>query len=188
MGMLFWHFEWQYSLPTPVPDNYRRVAVGEFVDLKDKIDVQRPHQPVFLHFYNPKCPCSKFNVPHFQALAREYADRVNFGVVVLTDDNRYTQEDIQDRLNLQIPVAFDSSLAAACGVYSTPQAVLIDTESKLYYRGNYNKSRYCTNKETNFAQQAIDSLLLQRSNPIFGEAALKSYGCSLPTCEMTTSE
>jgi hypothetical protein len=67
-------------------------------------------------------------------------------------------------------------------VYSTPQAVLFDGDNKLYYRGNYNKSRFCTDKQTNFAQMAIDSLLSNRTNLITDKAALKSYGCCLPKC------
>lgn len=184
IGGLFWHFEVQYSLPTPVPVNYRPVAVGEWVDLKGKIDIPDRKQPVFLHFYNPSCPCSKFNIPHFRSLVQEYGQEVSFGVVAMTKTSAYSESEIQGKLDLQIPVAFDSSLALACGVYSTPQAVLLDADGRLYYRGNYNISRYCTNKETNFAQQAIDSLLMNRHRPMFVEAALKSYGCKLPNCDL----
>jgi hypothetical protein len=187
IGWLFWHYEVQYSLPTPVPEDYRPVAVGEWIDLQGMIAVPDDPKPVFLHFYNPKCPCSKFNVPHFQELARDYGDKVHFGVVVMAKDNIYTEHEIQEKLELEVPVAFDKSIAAACGVYSTPQAVLLDADRRLYYRGNYNKSRYCTNKESNYAQQAIDSLLQDRYRPVFVEAALKSYGCQFPTpCDYTT--
>jgi hypothetical protein len=186
IGYLFWHQEWKYNLPTPVPENYRPVQVGEWVNLSGKIDLPATHQPVFLHFYNPKCPCSKFNLPHFQSLAHEYGDRITFGVVVLSKST-YSAEEIQSKLDLDLPVAFDPSLATACGVYSTPQAVLLDADHKLYFRGNYNKSRFCTDKETNFAQHAIDALLQNRHNPVFAAAALKSYGCELSTCETMTS-
>ena len=101
----------------------------------------------------------------------------------MSGDKSYTAEDIQDKFGLNIPILFDQSIAAACGVYSTPQAVLLDTDHKLYYRGNYNKSRYCTDKKSNYAQMAIDSLLMKQHNPIFSQTALKSYGCSLPICK-----
>lgn len=188
IGFLFWHNEWKYTLPTPVPEHYRPVKIGDAVDLGHKIGLPARQRPVFLHFYNPACPCSKFNLPHFQFLARTYAQWIDFGVVVIAKERRYTEAQIQSRLGLQIPVSFDSSLARACGVYSTPQAVLLDAESRLYYRGNYNKSRYCTSKQTNFAQQAIDSLLHFSCNPVFSEAALRSYGCAFPTCVYTTDE
>jgi len=38
----------------------------------------------------------------------------------------------------------DGSLAKMVGVYSSPQAVIVDTRGALYYRGNDNLARYCT--------------------------------------------
>ena len=70
------------------------------------------------------------------------------------NNNYYTAKQIQDKFGLDIPVLFDSSLAKACGVYSTPQAVLIDNNQNLYYRGNYNRSRYCTRQK----KQAMPNL------------------------------
>lgn len=186
IGALFWHNEWKYSLPTPVPANYRPVAVGTHVNLGQAFDLQANNRPLFLHFYNPKCPCSRFNIPHFQALVQQYQPQVDFGVVVMAQDDSYTEEEIQGKLDLDIPVAFDPAIAQACGVYSTPQAVLLTADRNLYFRGNYNKSRYCTNKDSNYAQQAIDLLLDECTNPVFVTAATKSYGCQLPNCEKTT--
>ena len=94
----------------------------------------------------------------------------------------YEEEDIQDKVGLDLPVSFDRALAARCGVYSTPQAVLIGADHTLFYRGNYNKSRYCTDKATNYAQMAVDSLLGAKADASFPLAALKSYGCELPNC------
>ena len=55
-------------------------------------------------------------------------------------------------------------------------------DHNLYYRGNYNKTRYCTDAESNYAQMAIDSLLKQNNSPSFNALALRAYGCSLPNC------
>jgi len=181
IGWLFWHNEWKYSLPTPVPANYRAVAAGTVIDLANEVN-QDQDKPVFLHFFNPDCPCSRFNIRQFKSLVKQYSDRINFSVVVLAKDSSYTVSDIQDKFGLTLPVLFDKSIATKCGVYSTPQAVLINTDSKLYYRGNYNKSRYCTDRNSNYAQMAIDSLLHNNVNPLFAQAALKSYGCTLPSC------
>jgi hypothetical protein len=177
---LFWYNEWQYSLPTPVPVNYNAVAPGTFINVPDNIE--KSNKPILLHFFNPDCPCSKFNIEHFKSLVKHYSNSISFSVVVISRNATYTQSDIQQKFGLNIPVLFDQSIAAKCGVYSTPQAVLIDTDHKLYYRGNYNKSRYCTDKNSNYAQMAIDSLLIQQRNPKFSQYALTSYGCTLPTC------
>lgn len=182
IAWLFWHHEWKYSLPTPVPENYRPVNSGARVSIKEIPGIEPGSKPLFLHFFNPDCPCSRFNISHFKSLVKEYGHKVNFAVIVLTKKDRYTAEDIQRKFDLSLPVVFDSSYAAACGVYSTPQAAIIDSDHRLYYRGNYNKRRYCTDKKTNYAQLAIDSLLSQKDQPLFELAATKSYGCTLPVC------
>ena len=109
-----------------------------------------------------------------------YGSKINFAVVVLTKDKDYNEATIREKYGLTVPVLFDSSLVAACGVYSTPQAVLINTDQVLYYRGNYNRSRYCSDKKSNYAQMAIDSLLANRQQPGFNPYAFTAYGCSLP--------
>jgi hypothetical protein len=179
ISLLFWYNEWVYSLPTPVPANYHNVKKGDYIAIDGRIKAEK-NKPVFIHFFNPACPCSKFNIPHFKSLVKQYGDKATFAVAVMSKDN-YTVEEIQDKFGLTIPVLFDKSLAVSCGVYSTPQAVILDAEHKLYYRGNYNKSRYCTDKKSNYAQMAIDSLLANNLEPEFSQAALKAYGCALPT-------
>ncbi len=177
---IFWYTDWRYSLPTPVPKQYHVINTGQYIDLGNKLAIA-PNKPVFIHFFNPTCPCSRFNVPMFISLAKKYGDKVSFAVVVLSK-SKYSVKDIQDKFGLDIPVAFDSSLAAACGVYSTPQAVLLNADHQLYYRGNYNKTRYCTDPRTNYAQMAIDMLLNKVTHPVFDRYALRAYGCQLPVC------
>jgi thiol-disulfide isomerase/thioredoxin len=178
---IFWQNELKYNLPTPVPTKYHGVSTGTYINTQGKLAAS-PGKPVFIHFFNPDCPCSRFNMPHFKSLVKQYGNKISFAVVVLAEDKDYTPRDIQDRFDLEIPVLFDSSLAADCGVYATPQAVLLDAQHNLYYRGNYNKSRYCTNKESNYAQMAIDTLLNHNSMPVFNAYALTAYGCVLPAC------
>jgi hypothetical protein len=169
-----------YSLPTPVPSDYNKVIPGQAIDLNGKVAVA--DKLVFLHFFNPTCPCSKFNIPHFKSLAKKYAGEISFAIVVMGKEKNYSEEEIKEKFGLDIPVYFDAAIAKRCGVYSTPQAVIIN-DGKLYYRGNYNRNRYCTEKKSNYAEMAIDSLLENVSRPTFNQYALVSYGCTLPTCK-----
>ena len=177
---LFWRNEWVYSLPTPVPENYKAVSPGSTVDASWKFKSNN-NKPLFLHFFNPDCPCSRFNIPQFKSLVKKYGKEVNFGIVVM-NNKEYTAKEIQDKFDIQIPVSFDSAIAVSCGVYSTPQAVIIAIDHKLYYRGNYNKSRYCTDKKTEYAKMALDALLNNNGNIVFDRFAIKAYGCQLPKC------
>jgi hypothetical protein len=180
IAALFWHNEWVYNLPTPVPESYKAVASGEYINLSSKLKSD-PEKAIFLHFFNPGCPCSRFNIAHFKSLVKQYDNKINFAIVVMSNKD-YTSEEIQNKFDTKVPVLFDTAIAALCGVYSTPQAVIVDTNYKLYYRGNYNRSRYCADKKTEYARMALDNLLHNDSIIAFDQFALKAYGCQLPKC------
>ncbi|MES2377456.1 MAG: thioredoxin fold domain-containing protein [Bacteroidota bacterium] len=181
VGALFWYNELVYHLPTPIPENYKAVNDGTVIPLSNALNSKRG-KPLFLHFFNPDCPCSRFNITTFKSLVKQYGRQVNFVVVVMNND-AYTAKAIQDKFDLDIPVLFDSSLAKVCGVYSTPQAVLLDAQHTLYYRGNYNQSRYCTDEKTSYAKIALAGLLRDHARLVFSRLALQAYGCSLPDCK-----
>lgn len=179
---IFWYNEWIYSLPTPVPASYRVINTREYVGVASKIRVD-PSKPLFLHFFNPDCPCSRFNAPHFRTLVESYGDKVTFvAVPMIMYGKEYTDQEIQDKIGLNIPVWRERGVAEACGVYSTPQAVILNSDHTLYYRGNYNKSRYCTDKRSNYAEMAIASLLKNAPITDFDPMALKAYGCTIEGC------
>jgi len=188
---LFWRNEWIYSLPTPVPSGYQDVKPGTKIELPSEQMAlirltgsgQQGRKPLFLHFFNPDCPCSRFNMPHFRELVKRYDQQVDFAIVLMTN-KKYTAGQIRDRFNLPypIPVLTDSALAISCGVYSTPQAVIIDSDQKLFYRGNYNRSRYCSDEKSSYAKIALEGLLHNDLTQHFSPLALKAYGCQLPTC------
>lgn len=178
IAVFFWRNELVYNLPTPVPQNYKTVAIGATISLP----LQEKHnKPLFLHFFNPDCACSRFNIAHFKTLVKKYGSEVSF-MIVPVSKKKFTEKDIQEKFGLAVPVLPDTSIAATCGVYSTPQAVIIDRGNHLYYRGNYNRSRYCTDKKTEYAKMALDSLLNSVSKTAFDPYALKAYGCQLPAC------
>lgn len=177
---LFWQNEWRYSLPTPIPANYKLVAKGEKIHLPGQLHYSN-NKPLFLHFFNPECPCSRFNLEHFKSLLKQYDNEVNFAMI-LVSNKKFTAEKIRSKYDVDIPVFVNTDIAARCGVYSTPQAVIIDTAGMLFYRGNYNRARYCTDKETEYARIALMALLNKRSVTRFDRYALTAYGCELPKC------
>jgi len=185
IAVIFWRYEWKYHLPTPIPAAYHAVQPGSPITLPRTATAlfHAAGKPLFLHFFNPDCPCSRFNMPQFRELVKQYGDKATFAIVVMSPE-RFTAIDIQARFNLPypIPVLGDSAVAAACGVYSTPQAVIIDKDRRLYYRGNYNRSRYCNDEKTGFARLALAGLLDHHYSQTFDPLALKAYGCELPTC------
>jgi hypothetical protein len=178
IAYIFWYQELQYLLPTPVPADYKVVLPDEIVHLDTGLIPQQHAKPKLLHFFNPECPCSRFNLRHFLFLQQQYHDKVDFYVVVTAHEKVSPAKALLEK-GITIVVDQGEKLAKACGVYSTPQAALIQNTNKLYFRGNYNRSRYCTDKNSNFVQMAMDSLIARKGPPHFGELATHSYGCSI---------
>lgn len=181
VGLIFYKVEIKYLSPTPIPDGYKEVIVNTEVKLEDLVSSNNS-TPTFFHFYNPDCPCSRFNLDHFKELYHNYGDKMNFLVVAQYNNNNTIAtitEHIGREEGLKVYIDRDQKLAKELGVYSTPQAVVLNSEGNLYYRGNYNKSRYCTDPGKFYAQQAIDSLLMNKGVPVFDKAATRAYGCVL---------
>ncbi len=182
---IFWKQEWQYLVPTPIPKNYQAVLPTTNLSIDSIIKLDKT-KPVFLHFFSPDCPCSKYNIVHFRYLVEKYRNKINFYAVLFSEDINYTKNDFISIYNVDIPIIMQngSKIAALCGVYATPQAVIIKQDIKLnnllFYQGNYNKSRYCSDKNTNFAELAIIDLLEGKEPPNFGQLATRAYGCELP--------
>lgn len=180
MGFLFWKQEMQYLLPTPVPAQYHPKVIAEHISLPTTFKIVTTG-PAYFHFFNPDCPCSRFNLKHFRSLINQFHTSLTiYAVIPSYADVAHAREMIDDD-RVVILQDIDDQLANACGVYSTPQAVVLDASQRLYYRGNYNKTRYCTLKESNYAEIALSALVNGETPPVFNAFATQSYGCQLPS-------
>jgi len=65
--------------------------------------------------------------------------------------------------------------------YAILQAVIFHDDYMLYYDDHYNNNRYRTDKKTNYAQIALEALLIKQP-ATFDAFATKAYGCQLPKC------
>ncbi len=178
-GAAFWYQDWRYAQPTPRPADWQGPQPGQALALPGGI-LPRDGRPTLLHFFNPNCPCSRFNFDHLRELIRRFGADVNFVAVLETDADSGTLNRFH-ALGCQIPALVDDGqISRATGVYSTPQAVILDGDGRLYYRGNYNLGRYCVDPKTEFARLALEALLAGRPCPEFPRSATAAYGCPLP--------
>ncbi len=178
IGFIFWKQELQYVGPTPIPEDYNLVNNGDEVDLAP---FNLPaDKPLFIHFYNNDCPCSRFNAKEFRNLVYQFKQDVNF-ISVIQSLEKDAASEFMEKYDLGIQVIQDTNgkIAEALGVYSTPQAVIVQN-SKVFFKGNYNKARFCTTKNTKFAEMALKALINNEPAPIFPEFAYVAYGCELP--------
>lgn len=184
IGKIFWEQEIKFAMPTPVPSNFVDVQVGHQLDLSQHIELNSGKKTL-LHFYSSKCSCSRFNMKEFERLARKYQKDIDFYVIVQSEDEQALRN-FQEKYELGLPTILDKNgvISDLCGIYSTPQAVIIDENSNLYFKGNYNKARYCTRKETRYVESAISFLLDNEQLPLdIAMGMTRPYGCSLPSDE-----
>ena len=185
----FWFEDWRYSQPTPRPASLRQVPVGQLVRLDGaaalvpELDRSRADgKPVFLHFFNPGCPCSRFNLGHLRQLVQEHGGRARFVAILQGDTPQALKQGFaKTGLDMESVVDTDGRIAARMGVYSTPQAVLLSPSGGLVYRGNYNSARFCSTRATEYARIALESYLAKGSTPLAPRAATVAYGCPLPS-------
>jgi len=177
IGILYWQTEIQYLLPTPVPKGYQEVFIDEKIYVTEEAQ-DSLEKPVFYHFFSTSCSCSRFNLDHFNYLKRQFGDDLEFVIVLPQEDDLNKARPYFDG-ETKIIQDLNSEFAVATGVYSTPQAVIINKDRSLYFRGNYNKARYCTDPTSNFAQMALDSLMEGVRPPDFGPLSTIAYGCGI---------
>ena len=177
----FWYQDWRYSLPTPRPDGLEQPALGTTVDTLALFGRTYERRAVAVHIVDPDCPCSKFNRDHLRALVRRFGDRVVFVALVQgsNDAAALTRSFASWDIGTEVVADPGGRRAKQLGVYSTPQAVVIDAHQRLYFRGNYNSSRYCVDPRTEFARIAIESLLAGGPPPSLPREATVAYGCPL---------
>lgn len=184
---ILWREEYRYSLPTPVPEGFEAIPISNPMTPQTFLPHYQKGQPLHLLFFNPDCPCSRFSVAHIRSLKEAYVNDMRF-VVVLPSGT--SPSAVHKYFGADTECLIDDpreSIAKQCGVYASPQAVIIDQSGRLYYRGNYNKARFCTQAPTSFAQLAIESLLTDMPPPQFGPLATRPYGCQLPQYQQNQS-
>jgi hypothetical protein len=198
IGAVFWQEDVRYSLPTPRPHDMQQVPIGTVLPVaawfRDAGVNPVPSGPVLLHFFNPACSCSRFNLEHLRTLVRRYAGQVRFLAVVQDTGDIGPGSSARERaaepgesslrqrveeLGLGMPIVSDhgGTIARQAGIYATPQAVLLDHASRIIYRGNYNRTRYCSDARTEYVRMAIDDLLASRALNL---PETRAYGCALP--------
>lgn len=163
---MFYQAEIKDSLPTPIPSGFVKKEFG--IKLSDTTNKKLK----LIHFFNPNCPCSRFNLKHLEKIVNKYTSDIE--ILAYSTDSSTS-------IDFPINIIYDKNgeMAKHYGVYSTPQAVLLNQHGKLIFRGNYNKSRFCGNSKSEFVVQAIENALKQKNTFEIMQKSGKPYGCSI---------
>jgi hypothetical protein len=181
---VLWRQNWRYSLPVPRPAGLEQPEFGA-VPVTPAALVDTRHsasKPLFVRFFNPACPCSRFNLSHLRVLLKTHGGRVEFIAVLEGETSADALQQELASLGVSIPAIADSwgAIVGALGVYATPEAAVLEAGGRLFYRGNYNRVRYYAIPSSEYARIALEALLAGQPRPLYRDEAAVAWGCPLP--------
>lgn len=120
-------------------------------------------KPISLvHFWNPDCPCSRFNEIHVKKIMSDYADKnIQFTIVVSGNDN-----EIREQRKLLAQKIFThkavkdirSDWPMNKGPASSPAVGVIDSDGELVYFGPYSLGARCAPDQGQFVEKILNRL------------------------------
>jgi hypothetical protein len=136
---------------------------------------------MIINFASATCPCTGFNLDHLRELQQRFAAKVDFVLVLESSADAAGEHDEFGSMHLHMPVVYDhgGEVSAGLGVYGTPQAAILDGHGRLYFRGNYNRSRFCTEESSEYVRIELKALTEDRALPTVPTEATITYGCPL---------
>lgn len=181
-----WVQDGRYGQPTLRPRGLVEPSIGETLPWPEELATSLiPGRPALLHFFNPDCPCSRFNLDHVRELSSHYGARISLILVIQSDRPPGATHPVE---GLSAPFVHDvhGSIADLAGVYATPTAVVLDRSHRVSYVGNYTLTRYCADPAAQPARRALETVLGTQGD-LAGSAewepidAPTPFGCPLPS-------
>lgn len=124
----------------------------------------RQNVATVIHFWDPDCPCSRFNEHHVREIVSGYRDRGIRFLVIARAGHGLTHTALAARARaafgdtVQLMDAPSGSLADLTP--SSPATAILDAEGELAYFGPYSTGALCTSGNGVFAERVLDQLLL----------------------------
>lgn len=130
------------------------------VNHKSLTTVQKPVSVV--HFWNPDCPCNRFNEVHVKKIMSDYgAKNVQFTIVVNGKNNEQRKlREVEARkiFNHDAVVNIQSDWEQDNGPPSSPAAGVLNEQGELVYFGPYSLGANCSPDKGKFVETILDRL------------------------------
>jgi len=115
-----------------------------------------------IHFWNPDCPCSRFNEVHVKKIMSDYtAKNVVFTIVVSGKSAEQRKERAllaRQVFNLAAVKDIRSDWPLKKGPPSSPAVAIMNKQGKLVYFGPYSLGARCSPDKGQFVEKVLDRL------------------------------
>ncbi|MGB0663945.1 MAG: DUF6436 domain-containing protein [Pontibacterium sp.] len=175
----FWWFQWRWYFLVDTQTVWFKsdpwVSASPDKEFSLKASQSGDIGALVVHFYDPACPCSKFNTEHVLSLIAEYQIKgVHFELRV---PHPHHIEEAEDLFGVVAKVVSPQKSPSA-----SPSALVLGTggeEAKWFaaYVGPYSSGAVCSGGDDDFVGLALDRLLSQEK--VWWESNLAS-GCLCP--------
>ncbi|MEI6805687.1 MAG: redoxin domain-containing protein [Myxococcaceae bacterium] len=138
----------------------------------------KDREATVLFWWATQCPCVTRFQSRMEDLAESYAGKsvAMFAVASNADESLEQVQRISQQRQFKLPIIFDKNgvLAKQIGVYTTPTAVLLDSEGEVQFMGWIDNERMPGEKDrVPYLQNALDQFLNQEKitmprAPIYG--------------------
>ena len=137
-----------------------------------------------IHFWDPDCPCSRFNEVHVKKIISSYiAKNVQFTIVVKGG----TAEARHEHMRLAQQVFQDSAVKeirsdwpVQNGPPSSPAVAVINRQGQLVYFGPYSLGARCAPDKGKFVETVLDKLDSEKNSASKKQLNTLAVGCFCP--------
>lgn len=179
-GYAFWHFQFSQLRPFTPPQNDRAFFDGEVISKRiESLPIAPAGAATLIHFWDPACPCSRFNDDHLRALVEQYAPNgIEVLVVPAPGAPIPSTGTLQARYGTAVRLAAPE--LRALRPPSSPAVAVVDNKEQLAYFGPYSTDGLCSADGGGFVEAVLDNLLAGRQSRQFNTLAFGCY-CPWPT-------
>ncbi|MCV6587442.1 MAG: DUF6436 domain-containing protein [Marinobacterium sp.] len=153
----------------------------QFIQAKHPGLLTSPSQGVLVHFWDPDCLCSRFNIQHVQQLIEEFGPQGIRFMVVLNDRVDNPEQWLQQAPTLfpGATVVSASTLALPVQLTASPSTAILNAQGHLTYFGPYTLGALCLPSGDGLVETVFKHLLAGRQ-PQSGSISGSGCFCRWP--------
>lgn len=152
--------------------------------VKDQLENKKIGTISVVHFWNPDCPCNRFNEVHVKKIISDYADKnVKFTIVVSgsTKEERNQRHALAQKIFKHSAVKeIRSDWPMQAGPPSSPAVGVINRQGELVYFGPYSLGAQCAPDKGKFVESVLDGLYASKKSTDKKQLNTLAVGCFCP--------
>lgn len=137
-----------------------------------------------VHFWDPDCPCSRFNEVHVKKIISDYAEKnVKFTIVVggSNEAERKQRQILAQNVFNHIAVKeIRSDWPMHKGPPSSPAVGVVNSDGELVYFGPYSLGARCAPDKGQFVEKVLDGLYASKKSANKKQLNTLAVGCFCP--------